>query len=193
MYEALPEGFDAKQLQTQHPNSNVEVMVDFLANRCAASLGLSKVFADGNPSNADFRANQLFTWPTIQEFQHSLELVCDWCFNRWMAWATSKKLVKAYIVEDFMEYVDWEWRGMDDLNEVQHQQAIEMKLRNMTSTLKDELGNGWKDKLAQFKYEIDYCKQNGLPHPSFNMISGGERHEAFDDASINENTEVNES
>jgi hypothetical protein len=45
VYEQLPEGFDAKQLQTQHPNSNVQTMVDFLANRCAASMGLSKVFA----------------------------------------------------------------------------------------------------------------------------------------------------
>ena len=56
-----------------------------------------------------------------------------------------------------------------------------MKLRNMTSTLKNELGNDWKEQLKQYKTEIDYCRENGLPHPAFNMISGGERHEAFQD------------
>lgn len=73
VYEALPEGITAQQLQTQHPNSNVETMVDFLANRCAASLGLSKIFATGNPEDGNWRANQLFTYPTILEFQKSLE------------------------------------------------------------------------------------------------------------------------
>lgn len=57
IYEALPEGIDAKQLQTQHPNTNIEVIVDFLATRCAASLGLSKVFATGNVDETNWRAN----------------------------------------------------------------------------------------------------------------------------------------
>ena len=73
IYEALPEGFDAKQLQTTHPNNNVQVMVDFLANRCAASMGLSKLFATGNPEDSNWRANQLFSFPTILDFQKSLE------------------------------------------------------------------------------------------------------------------------
>lgn len=73
VYEELPEGYDAKQLQTSHPNNNVQVMVDFLANRCAASMGLSKIFATGNPEDTNWRANQLFSFPTILEFQHDLE------------------------------------------------------------------------------------------------------------------------
>ena len=57
VYEALPEGFDAKQLQMNHPNQNVATMVDWLANRCAASMGLSKIFATGNPDDTNWRAN----------------------------------------------------------------------------------------------------------------------------------------
>ena len=57
IYEALPEGFDAKQLQMNHPNSNISTMVDWLANRCAASMGLSKIFATGNPEDTNWRAN----------------------------------------------------------------------------------------------------------------------------------------
>ena len=90
-----------------------------------------------------------------------------------------KQLVKGYVAEDFMDYVDWEWRGIDDLDEVRHEQAVEMKLRNMTSTLREELGSDWKDHLEQYKAEIDWCKANGLTHPAYNMISGGERHESL--------------
>lgn len=180
VYEALPEGFDAKQLQMTHPNTNVETMVDWLANRCAATLGLSKVFATGNPEDGNWRSNQLFSFPAIKEFQKDLEQVCDWLFNNWVAWATRKGILTAYVAEDFMDYVDWEWRSIDDFDEVKAQQAIEMKLRNMTSTLREEIGSDWKEQLEQYKREIDWCKQEGLPHPAFNMISGGERHEAYD-------------
>ena len=87
VYEALPEGFDAKQLQMNHPNQNVQTMVDWLANRCAASMGLSKVFATGNPEDGNWRSNQLFSWPAIRELQKDCEQVLDWCFNRFIMWA----------------------------------------------------------------------------------------------------------
>lgn len=67
VYEALPEGFTANQLDMSHPNSNVQLMVDWLANRCAASMGLSKVYATGCPEDSTWRANQLFAYPAILE------------------------------------------------------------------------------------------------------------------------------
>ena len=73
MYEKLPEGIDAKQLQMTHPNTNIEVMVDWLANRCASTLGLSRVFATGNPEDTNWRSNQLFSYPAILELQKDLE------------------------------------------------------------------------------------------------------------------------
>lgn len=87
VYEALPEGFDAKQLQMTHPNQNVQTMVDWLANRCVAAMGLSKVFATGNPEDGNWRSNQLFSYPAILEFQKDLEMVCDWAFNCFVKWA----------------------------------------------------------------------------------------------------------
>ena len=73
VYEKLPEGIDAKQLQMTHPNTNIEVMVDWLANRCASTLGLSRVFATGNPEDTNWRSNQLFSYPAILELQKDLE------------------------------------------------------------------------------------------------------------------------
>lgn len=55
--------------------------------------------------------------------------------------------VKAYIAEDFMDYVDWEWRGIDDIDEVAHQNGIRLALENGTKTYREILGNNWKDKM----------------------------------------------
>lgn len=116
VYEQLPEGFTAQQLTMNHPNQNVQTIVDWLANRCAASMGLSKTFATGNPTDVDYRANQLFSWPAITEFQKSLEQVLDWLFNQWTKWVQKKGMLKQYVAEDFMEHVDWEWRKIDDFD-----------------------------------------------------------------------------
>ena len=149
-------------------------MVDFLANRCAASLGLSKVFADGNPEDSNWRSNQLFTWPAIQEFQHELEQIADWCLYRWKLWAEHKKLINAYICQDYMDYVDWEWKGLDDIDEVAKQNGIKLALENCTTTYKEVLGNSWKETLKQVAYERKWMKDNGIVPPQELMISGGQ-------------------
>ena len=45
----------------------------------------------------------------------------------------------------------------------------------MTSSYKEILGNNWKEKLEQIKEEVNWFKENGLPHVAYDMISGGER------------------
>ena len=120
VYEALPEGYDAKQLEMNHPNSNIETMVDWLANRCAATMGLSRIFATGNPDSTNWRANQLFTYPTIREFQKEMEQICDFVFAKWVDWVLKRGIVTQYVAEDYMDYCDWQWKGLDDLDEVAH-------------------------------------------------------------------------
>jgi hypothetical protein len=149
-------------------------MVDWLANRSAATLGLSKVFATGNPEDGNWRSNQLFSFPAIREFQKDLEQVCDWLFNNWVKWAVKKQLVKGYVAEDFMDYVDWEWRGIDDLSPVEYQNGIRLALENNTKTYKEILGNNWKDKLEQTAYEHKWMIEHGICPPSEKMISGGQ-------------------
>ena len=45
----------------------------------------------------------------------------------------------------------------------------------MVGSFKEELGADWKEKLTTIKDEINWFKENGLPHPAFEMKSGGER------------------
>lgn len=186
VYEALPEGFDAKQLQMSHPNANVSTMVDWLANRCAASMGLSKIFATGNPEDSNWRANQLFSFPAVLEFQKDLEQVCDWLFNCYVKWGVKKGEIKAYIAEDFMDYVDWEWKGLDDIDQVAHQNGIRLGLENNVLTYKEILGNNWKERLKQTAYEHQWMQEHGITPPSEKMISGGQTEASKVTATIEE-------
>ena len=174
VYEALPHGYKANQLATQHPNSNVQTLVDFLANRCAASMGLSKVYATGNPSDADYRSNQLFSWGAILEFQHDIEQICDWCFFRWLNWSIKKGEITAYVAQDIMNYVDWEWKSIDDIDEAEKQNGIRLGLQNHTMTYKGVLGNNWKEILGQVAYEHKWMLEHGIVPVDDLMISGGQ-------------------
>lgn len=173
VYEALPEGISAQQLDMQHPNTAVETMVDFLANRVAASMGLSKVFATGNPEDSNWRANQLFTRPTIVEFQKLIEGVCDWVFYRFVEYIVKNGELE-YIDPEIMDYVSWSWNGIDSLDPVANQTAIRLALENSTMTYSEILGNDWKQKLEQVAEEHEWMRTHHMIHPSEKLISGGE-------------------
>ena len=89
-------------------------------------------------------------------------------------WGAKTGLVKAYIAEDFMDYVDWEWKGMDDIDQVARQNGIRLGLENNVLTYREILGNNWKDKLEQTAYEHKCMSDHGITPPSEKMKSGGQ-------------------
>lgn len=186
IYQVMPENYKIELLDTKHPNANMPDFINWLAGRSAAPFGLTKQFATLQSSGADFKAEQLMTWPAFYEAQKFLERICDWVVYRWSIWAVKKGYVKS-VPEDFVKRVDWSWPSMGEIDENTHQDAVQKKLRNLTGSYADELGPDWKEKLKTIKDEIDWFKKNNLPHPAFNMISGGERHESYEQPSNEEN------
>lgn len=89
--------------------------------------------------------------------------------------------------EDWIKKVSWQWPQMQEADELNHQNAVEKKFANLTGSFRDEYGSDWREKLMQIKEEIDWCKANNIPHPSFAMKSGGERTGA--DSEIKEDNE----
>lgn len=174
IYQVMPENYKMELLDTKHPNANMPDFINWLAGRSAAPFGLTREFATFTPTGADYRANQLFTERVFEECQKWLENICDWTLYRWTLWANKRGIIKR-TPDTFIYDVDWSWPKMEELDENAHQDAVEKKLRNMTSSYRDELGPDWKDTLMTVKDEIDWCKKNNLPHPAYQMISGGER------------------
>lgn len=181
IYQVMPENYRMELLDTKHPNANMPDFINWLASKSAAPFGLSREFATFMPTGADFRANQLYSERAFEEAQKFLENICDWCLYRWSLWANKKGIINRQ-PETFITKVDWSWPKMEELDENSHQDAVQKKLRNLTGSYREVLGSSWKETLQTIKEEIQYCKDNGLPHPSFSMISGGERHESFIDS-----------
>ena len=174
IYQVMPENYKMELLDTKHPNQNMPEFINWLATKSAAPFGLSEQFATFIPRGADFRANQLFSARSFEEAQKFLEQICDWTLYRWSLWANKKGLINRK-PDTFIADVAWSWPKMDELDELQHQNAVEKKIKNMVGSYKEELGPDWKEKLLTIKEEIDWFKQAGLAHPSFEMKSGGER------------------
>lgn len=179
VYEQLPDDYKMELLDTKHPNDKTQDFIKWLAGRSSAAFGLSEAFATLMPSSADFKAQQLMTQPAFQEAQKFLEQICDWTLYRYVGWLGKKKLFDvSKLPPNWMRSISWSWPRIDEMDEVGHQNAVAMKLRNLTGTLSEELGNDWREKLQQSKEELEWCRENGIPHPALGMISGGERSEA---------------
>ena len=191
IYQVLPEDYKIELLDTKHPNDKMPDFINWLATKSAAPFGLSQHFATFMPNGSDFRANQLFSKRSFEEAQKFLEQICDWCLYRWAIWANKKGKI-ARTPDTFIQHIAWSWPKMEEIDEQAHQDAVEKKLKNMVGSYKEELGADWKEKLLTIKDEINWFKQNGLPHPAYEMISGGERTGADTNVSKEKVEEVDE-
>lgn len=176
IYQVLPEGYKLELLDTKHPNQNMPEFIRWLAGRSAAPFGLANLYATLRSDSGNFRAEQLMTWPAFYEAQHFLEQICDWVLWRWAAWATKKGIFDtSKLSANWLANIQWMWPTMDEIDEVAHQNAVEKKLKNLTGSYLETYGPDWREKLLQIQKEVDFCKEHGLPHPSYEMKSGGER------------------
>lgn len=173
-YQVMPDGTRIELLDTKHPNSQMAEFIEFLAGKAASPFGISRAFATMNVDEGNFKAQQLMSWPAFIEAQKSLEQICDWALWRWSRWALKKGIVRT-LPDEELKHCSWDWPKLAEIDDNASQDASEKKLRNMTGSYKEILGNNWKQQLEQIKEEIDWCKKNGLPHPAFSMCSGGER------------------
>ena len=174
IYQVMPENYKMELLDTKHPNQNMPEFINWLATKAAAPFGLSQQFATFMPTAGDFRANQLFSQRAFEEAQKFLEQICDWTLYRWALWANKRGLI-TNTPDEFIDHVDWSWPRMEEVDELQHQNAVSLKLQNLTGSIRDELGPDWREKMQQINEEIAWCRANNLPHPAYAMISGGER------------------
>lgn len=122
VFEQLPEDWKMEMLSTPHPNEKIVDYVKWLAGRSSAAFGLSEAYATMTPTGESFRAQQLLTQPAWIEAQKFLESnICDWVFYRFV-----KRLVRLGEIDGsklparFMDYISWQWPGMDELDPVAH-------------------------------------------------------------------------
>ena len=174
IYQVMPENYRLELLDTKHPNVNSIEFVRWLAQASAAPFGLTNCYATlkVDSSYSGYRGEQLMAQPAFEEAQHFLEQICDWTFYRWAKWAAKKGVIRDTFDETEMRNVSWCWPKMKDVDAVKEQNAIALKIKNNTCSLREILGPDWREKLLDISEEIEFCKQNGIPHPALQTVSG---------------------
>lgn len=175
IYEVMPEGKKLELLDTKHPNQNMPEFIRWLAGRSAAPYGLGSVYATlkADASYTAFRGEQVMSQPAFEDAQKFLEGICDWVLSRWSVWATRKGIISADdLPANFARSVSWQWPKMREVNQVDEQNAIALKLRNGTGNYMEIYGADWREKLLQNAEEIKFCRENGIPHPALTTVSG---------------------
>lgn len=171
----LPDNYKAALLDTKRPNPNLPAFIKFLCQRSGMPFGLTEQYVTLATDGASYRAQSLISKPMFQDVSHWCEQICDWIFIRWMRAAQAKGILPVNIPEDYMDYVDWEWADIEELDRNGYQDYVNKGLANGTVTYKDVLGSNWKKKLQQVKVECEYFdKELKTLHPSLALKSGGE-------------------
>lgn len=174
IYQTLPNNYKLELLDTKHPNNNSIDFVRWLQQASSSPLGLARCYSTLNvdSSYTAFRGEMVLTWSAFEEAQHNLEQTLDWIFYRWIRFAIKNKIIEDKLPENYMRKVSWCFPKMRDIDGVKEQNAVNLKLKNGTSTLREIIGSDWREKLKQISEEIDYCKKLGIPHPMLETKSG---------------------
>lgn len=174
IYEDMPDGVKLEMLDTKHPNQAMPEFIRWLAGRAAAPYGLGSVYATlkADQSYTAFRGEQVMSWPAFEEAQKFLEHICDWILARWAVWADRRGILPGKLDDGWNRQVSWMWPKMREVNQVDEQNAIRLRLQNGTGTYSDILGPDWREILAKQAEEHQILERLGLPHPRFETASG---------------------
>lgn len=173
IFNKMPASAKMELLDTKHPNANMPEFIRWLAGRAAASLGVGSVYATMHPeqSYTQFRGEQVMSWPTFEELQKFLELtVCDWAIT---CWAKRYQMFTGERFEDgWLGGVTWIWPKMREVNMVDEQNALQLKLKNFTGSFREVWGPNWRERIDEISEEVDYFRAKGIPHPGLITVAG---------------------
>ena len=177
IYDILPPGLKMELLNPHHPNSNVIGMVNWIKQTASWANGVAGLFATGK-ADSSYSASlveQAITWPKFEQEQQGLKLgILDWLVRRWAAWALRKGIIShsLKLPPDWIRSVEYSFPVKREPDAQKEQSAINQALRNCTTSLREKFGPDWRERLLLLKEELDFCRENGIPHPALITVSG---------------------
>ena len=114
------------------------------------------------------------SWPSFEESQKDLERdVCGWAARLAISRAVRLGLIAAELPEGWENMLAWQWPKMREVSEKDAQSALELKLKNGTTSLKRELGPGEVERLIEERAkEKALFDEAGLIYPGTQTVSG---------------------
>ena len=177
IYDVLPPGLKMELLNPTHPNANVIGMVTWIKQNASWANGVAGLFATGK-ADSSYSASlveQAITWPKFEDEQQKLKTgILDWLVRRWAAWAIRKGVIPSNLPlpRDWIRSVEYSFPKKREPDAQKEQSAISQSLRNFTLSLRDVYGPDWRERAKLIKEELDFFRDNGIPHPALITVSG---------------------
>lgn len=173
-FDVLPDGYKMDIADTKRPNDKVEGFLRLIAGHVAASLGLNETYATLEPQSSytAFRGAQVLARPSFIAAQKFLERnLCDWLAARILSDAVAFGILPE-APEDWADCFTWSWPHQEEVDAVNEQNALALKLKNGTVTLAELFGPDWRDRVAEIAEEAQAMAAAGLIHPATQTASG---------------------
>jgi lambda family phage portal protein len=164
---ALPEGWDANQLKSEHPTDKYVEFVDAKISEAARPLSMPFAIAKGDCSKSNYASGRLDHQVYHKKIYGERKRIEQKILNRLLSVFESFDRI-AYPADYENENIilhSWMWDGFEHVDPVKEANAQRIRLENHTTTLADECAREGKDyelTLRQIAREAALCKQLGL-------------------------------
>jgi len=147
------------------PSDRVVEFLEHALRMAGRAHGLNASYALGRAegSYTAFRGDLTMSWCTFSDNQQFLEdIFSDWAAIHVLRRAIELREITGTPPKGWESRIRWTYPKMPAVDEQKEQAAILAKLRNGTTTLRDELGPAWRDILRQRNEEREFCASLGL-------------------------------
>lgn len=179
IWDLMPPGVKAELFDTKHPNDNLVEFSRWLHSGAAFAAGLTGLFATGkaDASYSAAMAEMILAQTQFRvEFQRLERNFLDWALANWSRRAQYRGEIPqdSALPEDWRRTcVKWQHPAERALNPIDEQNAIAQGLKNLTRNYHEILGPDWKRKLLEAAEEVKFTRDNGIPDPRMQTVSGG--------------------
>lgn len=161
-------------------NSNFTDSAKWLTAASGAGLGLGKSYATltTDSSYTAFRGDLLMTWQYFYSFQKMIERkLCDWVASKFFEFSRMA----------IPEAMKWQFPRMPQIDPTAETAASLLNMKNGLRSFSDELGAGWREKIAEAAEQLKFAQESGLPLSAFETVSGA----VVEDPKKNSNNQTN--
>lgn len=172
----LPYGYEAQQMQPQHPSAQYEAFVDHNIAEQGRSLGQPAGIAKGNSARYNYSSSRADDRPYVTKIRTDRELRLVPLLNRiFRMWHSEASLIPGYVTSDLSGFSwSWNWDGREHVDPQKEATADDIQLRNGSVSMAriySKRGEDWeRDGLNQLQREVEAYRKAGLMHPAESIV-----------------------
>ena len=190
---SLPDGYKMAQLKAEHPTSTYQPTKHELINEIARAMNIPFNIAAGNSAGYNYSSGRLDDQIYHRQMRVDRQRVTQQVLARlFRQWVRESVLIEGLLPQS-MRRIDtdwahrWMWDGQKHIDPLKEANAQTVRLKNLTTTLADELaveGKDWEDHIEQVAKERKKLAELGLSLDEVAPAAPAEPDEDEDDGAV---------